>query len=135
VAKPWSPPRNNAPNIKKESEESYNSWVSDLRDSWDDDPKVVGVMTLGTVGMATPKAVGVMILEAARVVTQEVDGVLTPKLTGEPILTNGKVTQTIVGRTNAWVMEEMAISVMAKIIRAMTPMKNHQDFEFYHLNG
>jgi len=86
---------------------------------------VAGSVTVGIVGMATPRAVGVMILEAIGVVTLEVDKVLTSKLTGELTLINRKLTQTIFGKTFAWAIEEMAISVMAKITRAVTLMKNH----------
>jgi len=62
---------------------------------------IARLVALGIVGIMTPRTVGVMILEAVRAVTLEVDGVLTLKLIGELALTNGKVTQTIVGRTIA----------------------------------
>jgi len=80
VAKTWSPLRNNAPNIEKEDEESNKSRGSDLRGSWKDDLRAVGVMTLGIVRAVT--------LEIVRVLMLEVDKVLTPKLIGELTLIN-----------------------------------------------
>jgi len=54
---------------------------------------IAGPVTLGTSRKLTQRAVKVMILEEVGAMTLEVDGVdgvLTPKLTREPTLINGK---------------------------------------------
>jgi len=53
------------------------------------------------IGVVTVEVAEVVILERVRVVNLEVDGVLTPELTGKLTLTNKQVSQTIVGRITA----------------------------------